>query len=307
MARDRRGGNTTTAPIVSETTAAGTTGKKVVPVTLSGLQVLATTLRRPIYWAGPQPGKTYELTVLPKGDVYIRYLPPGAKLGASTPLLTVGTYPVTGAFAAAQRSAAQPASVRLSARTGGVAFYSKSAPTSVYLAYPGLDYQIEVYDPAPAEARQLVESGRISPVRSSQNAPAIVPVAGLKALARSIGHPVYWAGPRQGAAYELRKTTDGLVYIRYLPAGTQAGANVAALTVGTYPAQGAFATAVQQSRRSDSVQVPVTGGGVAFYGKSAPTSVYLAYPGSDFQIEVYDPSAAQARRLVTSGKIVPIR
>ena len=54
------------------------------------------------------------------------------------------------------------------------------------------------------------------------------------------------------------------------------------------------------------MQVPVTGGGIAFYSKSAPTSVYVAYPGSNVQIEVYDPSAAQAAQLVTSGKIVPV-
>jgi hypothetical protein len=283
------------------------TGKKVVPVTLSGLETLVTALRRPIYWAGPEQGKTYELTELPNGSVYVRYLLPGTQVGTSTPLLTVGTYPVTGAFAAAQRSAGQSGSVRVPIPAGGIAFYSGSAPTNIYLAFPGVDYQIEVYDPLAAEAKRLVESGRISPVPSSQAAPAIVSTAGLQALARSIGHPLYWAGPRPGTAYELRRTTDGLVYVRYLPAGTKAGANLAALTVGTYPVQGAFAAGLQQAKRSGSVQVPVTGGGVAFYARSAPTSVYLAFPGLNVQVEVYDPSPAQARALVTSGKIVPIR
>jgi hypothetical protein len=47
----------------------------------------------------------------------------------------------------------------------------------------------------------------------------------------------------------------------------------------------------------------VGGGGVAFYSPSAPTSVYLAYPGTDVQIEVFDPSADQARVLVESGAV----
>ena len=48
-------------------------------------------------------------------------------------------------------------------------------------------------------------------------------VAELEAVAKSLGHPVYWAGPRKGVTYELTRTTDGKVYIRYLPRGTHVG------------------------------------------------------------------------------------
>jgi hypothetical protein len=300
-------GSHTTVPTVPSTSVVGPTGKRLVPVTQSGLETLAAALRRPIYWAGRQPGTTYELTELPNGSVYVRYLPPGTKLGASKPLLTVGTYLVTGAFAAAEQSATQPGSVRVPDKNGGVAFYSKSAPTNVYLAFPGSDYQIEVYDPSASEARRLVASGQIAPVLVTQAAPAIFSPDLLKALARSLKHPLYWAGRRPGTNDEVTQTPDGRVYIRYLPTRTKAGANEALLTVGTYPVAGAFATTLGLSRRSDSVQVPVTGGGVAFYARGGPTSVYVAFPGSDYQIEVYDPSPAQARQLVTSGKIVPSR
>ena len=47
-------------------------------------------------------------------------------------------------------------------------------------------------------------------------------------------------------------------------------------------------------------------GAIAVYSKSRPTNIYLAYPGSDVQIEVYDPSPAQARSLVASGRVVPV-
>jgi hypothetical protein len=296
-----------TTPTVPAPTVAGPTGKRVVPVTLSGLETVATALKQPIYWAGRQPGTTYELTELPNGSVYVRYLPPGTTVGASKLLLTVGTYPVTGAFAAAERSAVQAGSVRVSGKSGAVAFYGKTSPTNVYLAFPGSDYQIEVFDPSASEARRLVEAGQIAPVPSSQAAPAVLSPARLKALAHSLGHPLYWAGLEAGTANEVTQTPDGRVYIRYLPKGTKAGANEALLAVGTYPVRGAFATTLGLAKRSDSVQVPVIGGGVAFYAKSAPTSVYIAFPGSSYQIEVYDPSPAQAKQLVTSGKIVPIR
>ena len=95
--------------------------------------------------------------------------------------------------------------------------------------------------------------------------------------------------------------------MRYLPVGAKAGANVAALTVGTYPVSNAFAATQRIAGRSDSVQVPVTGGAIAFYAKGAPSSVYVAFPGSSVQIEVYDPVPAEARKLVSSGKIVALR
>ena len=39
--------------------------------------------------------------------------------------------------------------------------------------------------------------------------------------------------------------------------------------------------------------------------RSSPTSIQIAYRGSDLQIEVFDPSAKQARKLVSSGAIRP--
>ena len=80
-----------------------------------------------------------------------------------------------------------------------------------------------------------------------------------------------------------------------------------ALTVGTYGIANAFTVTQSSASRPDAVQVPVTGGGIAFYSKSTPTNVYVAYPGQPVQIEVYDPSPGRAKELVTTGKIVPLR
>ena len=49
---------------------------------------------------------------------------------------------------------------------GGVAVFPEAPGTkNVYVAYPGVDYQVEVFDPVPGAARRLVEAGRIAPVR----------------------------------------------------------------------------------------------------------------------------------------------
>ena len=95
----------------------------------------------------------------------IRYLPNGVPIGVDVPYLTVGTYPVKGAFAVTSKLAAQQGSVRIPVGKNRVATYSSSRPTNVYLAEKGRNYQIEVYDPTPQRAQQLVRSGQIEAVR----------------------------------------------------------------------------------------------------------------------------------------------
>ena len=48
------------------------------------------------------------------------------------------------------------------------------------------------------------------------------------------------------------------------------------------------------------------GGGIGVYSSSQPTNVYVAYPGSNLQIEVFDPSAKRAQQLVASGQVTPV-
>ena len=52
--------------------------------------------------------------------------------------------------------------------------------------------------------------------------------------------------------------------------------------------------------------IKLPGGGIAAVNPRFPRSVYLAYPGSDYEIEVFDPSLAHARQLVTSGQIIAV-
>jgi hypothetical protein len=60
------------------------------------------------------------------------------------------------------------------------------------------------------------------------------------------------------------------------------------------------------AKQSGEKTLSVPGGGIAVYGASTPTNVYVAYPGSNLQIEVYDPSAERAQQLVTSGQVVAV-
>jgi hypothetical protein len=129
----------------------------------------------------------------------------------------------------------------------------------------------------------------------------------LAALPAEVGHPVYWAGPKRGYTYELTRTDDGRIYIRYLPAGVEIGSDQPKyLTVGTYPSQNALGTIRGLAKRLDAKTMRLRGGGAAVQDTKHPTSVYLAYPGSDNQIEVYDPSPVRALELVLSGGVIPL-
>lgn len=285
------------------------------PATAASIRALnnfASSIGHPIYWAGSQPSFTYELSRTKDGRIYVRYLPPGVKLGNPQPnYLTVGTYPQRRAFATLRATAKKQRAQTIRLAGGGVAFQDKNRPTSVYLAYPRSDYQIEVFDPSPARARSLVASGQIKAVGAPPRSPAGSRAASaqeLKSLAVTLGHPIYWAGEGRDMTYELTRTRDGSVYLRYLPPGVGVGdRRPNYLTIGTYPQNGAFEILKATAAKNRVKTIKVENGGLAFVDRKHPTSAYVAYPGVDFQIEVYNPAPGQARQLVTSGQIAPIR
>jgi len=137
--------------------------------------------------------------------------------------------------------------------------------------------------------------------------PRAVTPAALRALSDDAGHPVYWVGPRRNRTYELTRTSSGRIFVRYLPPGAAIGNRSARFTiVGTYPSPDALEVLTNLSEQPGVNSASVPGGGLAVYSTSSPRSVYVAYPDSDVQIEVFDPSAARALRLATSGRVAPV-
>jgi hypothetical protein len=131
-------------------------------------------------------------------------------------------------------------------------------------------------------------------------------IRALSSLAAAVGHPVYWAGPKNGYRYELTHTTDGRIYIRYLPAGVKVGTSAPNyLTVGTYPVKDALGTVTAIGGKPGGSLVKLAGGAVAAIDPDHPLSTYVAYPGSAYEIEVYDPAPGQSRQIAASGAIVP--
>jgi hypothetical protein len=118
----------------------------------------------PVYWVGPMASRKLELTATSAGT-FVRYLPLSAPVGDSERAITVATYPMRNAFATATTRAKSPQMSSRETDDGTLAVWSKTRPTSVYLAFPGVSQLIEVYSPDAAQARSLALSGRIRPVR----------------------------------------------------------------------------------------------------------------------------------------------
>ncbi len=134
-----------------------------------------------------------------------------------------------------------------------------------------------------------------------------VPTSALASDVRSFAsasRPVYWIGPANSGTLELTRTTSGAVYVRYLPSGVSVGDRAPSYTtVATYPTPNAYATIQRSGRFRGFNQAKAANGGLAVWRDKLQTSVYLAYPKTDYLVEIYDPSPRRARSLALGTRI----
>ncbi len=136
--------------------------------------------------------------------------------------------------------------------------------------------------------------------------PRLVDLDEIAAVEDSLGHPIYWAGERPPDQLELMQDTEGNVFLRYLPPGVEAGDQRSEfLTVGTYPFTDPVAGLESTATEGDTSLRTAADGASILVNPSSQGSVYLAYPGSELQIEVYDPEPGRALELIRSGEIEP--
>ena len=139
--------------------------KTGVPTVLSEAQLKAFGRAQafPVYWAGPQPDRRYEVTRTADGRVYIRYLTPNAELGSDKPLfLTIGTYPRNDAYGALQAVGRRSGAIRVKTQSGALVVLPSAMARNAYFAFPQTNIQVEVYAPQKGRARSLVLNGQMS-------------------------------------------------------------------------------------------------------------------------------------------------
>lgn len=141
--------------------AAKTSGK--VALTAAELRSVVQDLGETIFWSGPMQGAKYTLDRTDHGQVFVRYLPGGVGDTDPTPKYRViATYQESGAFEAMKTSGKQTNGVTFTNTDGAQVYYDKTIPTNVYVAYKGLRFQIEIFDPIPGTALRLATtSGRL--------------------------------------------------------------------------------------------------------------------------------------------------
>jgi hypothetical protein len=130
---------------------------------MQGLQGIKAFLGHSVYWAGPQGLTQWEVTLVGR-DVYVRYLPAGEPVGSKNTYLTVGTYEKKGAYASLV-AAAKTAGAKSEKLSGGALVVQPSGkPTSAYFAFANADLLMEVFDPTPGKAYQMIGAGTIQPL-----------------------------------------------------------------------------------------------------------------------------------------------
>ena len=137
--------------------------------------------------------------------------------------------------------------------------------------------------------------------------PALAEPDDLRNAAAQVAHDVYWAGKDEEGDLELTLTADGRAFVRYLTEGATPGQETADfLTVGTYHVENAEAALQEVAGREGRESFTTPDGGLAVTDVAEPERVYFSPPGSDLQIEVFDPEPGRARQLVETGEIEPI-
>jgi hypothetical protein len=135
---------------------------------------------------------------------------------------------------------------------------------------------------------------------------SVVSDSDLLGTLKGVGYPVYWAGPRLGVEYEVQRLPEGRTYVRYLPEGEEAESEKQYLTVGSYEQANALGDLRKLGQQPGAILVSIPGGGSAYAEGPEATSAYLAFPGIDTQVEVFDPKGGSALKLIRSGAIVPV-
>jgi hypothetical protein len=129
------------------------------------LKDAAAQVGHPVYWAGRDQEGDIEVTLTADGRTFVRYLTGGAAPGdEAADFLTVATYEVENAESALQDVAGREGRESFAVPGGGLAVADAAQPQRVYFTPAGSDLQVEVFDPEPGRAQELVASGQIQPL-----------------------------------------------------------------------------------------------------------------------------------------------
>ena len=119
---------------------------------------------------------------------------------------------------------------------------------------------------------------------------------------------IYWAGPISGYTYSLSTDSSGSSVVRYLPTAAAINSSInTSRMVATYVASGAYDKSVLVASNTGTSSFKNADKSLVFYKTANTNDVFMAFPGKNIQVEIFDPVAGQALSLsVLAGEIRPI-
>jgi hypothetical protein len=137
--------------------------------------------------------------------------------------------------------------------------------------------------------------------------PKIASVSDLESWSEDSGRTIYWVGERPNSVYELTETSDGRVYVRYLPEGAEAGDPAPGyVTVGTYPVKDA-AGALRDAAKGKGKELAMSkNGAVVLLETHRAENVHMAFPNTNEQIEIYSPDPKVALGYASGDRVTAV-
>ena len=143
-----------TAPAPTPTGNANASGQAVL--TEDQLKAEVRKVGSSVFWAGALPGAKYTFNHLAPGQDFVRYLPNGQGLVDTTQnYRVIATYKEATAYDTIVKASKLKTGVSITNPDGSVIYYAKATPTHVYMAFKGVPYQIEIFDPVPGASLKL--------------------------------------------------------------------------------------------------------------------------------------------------------
>lgn len=126
-------------------------------------------------------------------------------------------------------------------------------------------------------------------------------------IARSTGHPVFWAGRIPGLEIAMNHDSRMNVHVRYLPEGVDPETTTDDyLSIGSYPYERAFEATARLAGEAGRAAIELPNG-VGFLDRADGVRIVLALRSHpDLQVEVLHSRPEEALAVVRRGGIVPI-
>ena len=134
-------------------------------MTSSELTTLVRERNLTVYWAVNLPNSKYQLNAVDPSRISLSYFPAPQSLAGSKPNLSIGTYLSANSSVAVQLAMRSTGNIGVRTPEGANAFFARANPNDLFVSFPKINAEIEIYSTKPGGALALLtKPGLISQV-----------------------------------------------------------------------------------------------------------------------------------------------